>query len=66
MWNRRLFMSASDFGMVRYATRRIGKALGEAPHWHIIETYRNTTMQQNNICSIPFEARTKEILREVC
>jgi hypothetical protein len=66
MWNRRPFMSASDLEMVSYATRRVAKALAEAPHWQIIETYWNTTMQQNNIWSIAFKARTKEILNEVC
>jgi len=66
MWNRRPFMSASDLETVSYATRRISKALAEAQHWQIIETYWNTAMQQNNIWSIAFEARTKEILKEVC
>ena len=33
MWNRRLFMSASDWEMVSCATRRVAKALAEAPHW---------------------------------
>jgi len=66
MWNRRLFMSASDLEMVSYATQHIAKALAEAPHWQIIEMYWNTAMQQNNIWSIAFEARTKEILTEVC
>jgi hypothetical protein len=49
MWNRQLFMSASDLEKVSYATRHVAKALAEAPHWQIIETYWNTTMQQNNI-----------------
>jgi hypothetical protein len=66
MWNRQPFMSASDLEMVSYTTRRIAKALAEAPHWQIIDTYWNTAMQQNNIWSIAFEARTKEILKEVC
>jgi len=66
MWNRRPFMSASDLQSVKYATRRVLKALAEAPHWQIIETYWNTAMQQNNIWSIAFEVRTKEILKEVC
>ena len=66
MWNRRTFMSASDLETVSYATRRVAKALAEAPHWQIIETYWNTAMQKNNIWSIAFEARTKEILKEVC
>jgi hypothetical protein len=66
MWNSRLFMSASNLVMVSYATRRVAKAFAEAPHWQIIETYWNTAMQQNNIWSIAFEARTKEILKEVC
>jgi hypothetical protein len=66
LWNRQPFMSASDLGMVSYATRRVAKALVEAPHWQILETYWNTAMQQNNIWSIAFEAYSKEILKEVC
>jgi len=66
MWNRRPFISASDLEMVSYATRHVVKALAEAPHWQIIETYWNTAMQQNNIWSIAFEVCTKEILKEVC
>jgi len=66
MWNRRPFMSASDLEMVSNATRRVAKALAEGPHWQIIQTYWNTTMQQNNISSIAFEARTKAILKKVC
>jgi hypothetical protein len=65
-WNRRPFMSASDMKTVSYATRRISKALAEAPHSQINETYWNTAMQQNNIWSIAVEAHTKEILKEVC
>jgi hypothetical protein len=59
-------MSASDSEMVSYATPCVAKALAEGPHWQIIETYWNTAMQQNNIRSIAFEARTKEIMQEVC
>jgi hypothetical protein len=66
MWKRRPFMSASDLETLSYATRRVAKALAEASHWQIIETYRNTAMQQNNMWSIALEARTKEILKEVC
>jgi len=66
MWNRRACMSARDLERVSYAMRRVSKALAEGPHWQIIETYGNTAMQQNNIWSIAFEARTKEILKEVC
>jgi len=33
MWNRWLFMSASDLETVSCATRCIVKVLGEAPHW---------------------------------
>jgi len=66
MWNRRPFMSGTDLETVSYATRPVSKALAEAPHWQIIETYWNTAMQQNNIWSIAFEAHTKEILKEVC
>ena len=66
MWNRQPFMSASHLEMVSYATQRIAKALAEAPHWRIIEMYWNTAMQQNNIWSLEFEARTMEIFKEVC
>jgi hypothetical protein len=66
MWNRLLIMSACNLETVSYATRRISKSLAEVPHLQIIETYWNTAMQQNNICSTAFEARTKEILKEVC
>jgi hypothetical protein len=65
MWNRQPFMSASDLEMVSYATRHVAKPLAEGPHWRLIETYWNTAMQQNNICSIAFEACTKEIFKEV-
>jgi hypothetical protein len=66
MWNRWPFMSTSGLETVSYAMRRVSKALAEAPHWQIIETYWNTAMQQNNIWSIAFAARTREILKEVC
>jgi len=66
MWNRWPFKSARDLETVSYATRLNVKVLADAPHWQIIETYWNTSMQQNNIWSIAFEARTKEILKEVC
>jgi len=66
MWNRWPVMSETDLETVSYAKRRISKALAEGPHWQIIETYWNTAMQQNNIWSIAFEARTKEIMKEVC
>jgi len=66
MWNQWPGFSASNLETVRYATRRISKSIADAPHWKIIETYWNTTMHQNNIWSIAFEACTKEILKEVC
>jgi hypothetical protein len=66
MWNRQPLMSPSSFETVSYATQCVGKALAEASRWQIIEMYCNTTMQQNNIWSIAFEARTKEIMKEVC
>ena len=66
MWNRWPFMSASDLEMVSYRMQQIAKALAEAPHWQIIEKYWNTAMQQHNMWSIAFEARTTEILKEVC
>jgi hypothetical protein len=56
MWNRQPFMSASDLEMVSYTTRRAAKALAEAPYWQIIQKYWNTTMQENIIWSIAFEA----------
>jgi len=63
MSNRRLFRSACNLETVSYATRRVSKALAEAPHWQIIEMYWNTAMQQNNIWSIAFEARTGDLER---
>jgi hypothetical protein len=66
MWNTRPRMRASNLEMVSNATRRAAKALVEAPHWQIIEKYRNTAMEQNTIWSIAFEACPKEILKEVC
>jgi hypothetical protein len=51
--------------MLSYATQCVAKALAEAPHWQIIETYWNTAMQQNNIWYIAFQACAKEILKEV-
>jgi len=66
MWNRRPFMSVSGWETVSYATRHVSKALAEASHWQVIETHRNTAMQQNNIWFIAFEVRTKGILKEVC
>jgi len=66
IWNRRPFMSASNLETVSYGTRSVSKALAEAPHWHIIETYWNTAIQQNNIWSIAFEAHTHVIFKEVC
>jgi hypothetical protein len=66
MWNRCPYMSASDLETVRYATQRVEKESAVAPYWHIIETYCNTAMHQNNIWSIAFEGRTKETLKEVC
>ena len=66
MWNRQPCMSASDLETVNYAMRYFSTPLSEAPHWQIVETYWETAMQQNNIWSIAFEARTKEILKEVC
>jgi hypothetical protein len=53
-------------GDIKLCNATRSKALAEGPHWQIIETYWNTTIQQNNIWSIAFEARTKEILIEVC
>jgi len=66
MWNRRLLMSPRELEIVSYATRRVSKGLAEGQDWQIVETYWNTSMQQNNIWSIAFEACTKEILKEVC
>jgi hypothetical protein len=66
MRNRRLCMGASNLETVSYAMRHVSKPLADAPHWQIIETYWNTAMQQNNIWSIAFEVRTKEILKEAC
>jgi len=65
-WNRRPFMSASDLEIVSYATQHIAKAFAEYPDWQIIDTYWNTAMPQNDIFFIAYEARTMEILNEVC
>jgi hypothetical protein len=51
---------------LEHVTRQVAKELAEAPHWQIIETYWNTTMQQNNIWSIAFQTHTNEILKQVC
>jgi len=48
-------MSASDLAMVSYATQSVATSSAEAPHWQIIEKYRNTAMQQDNNWSIAFE-----------
>jgi len=66
MWNRRPFMSASNLQTVSYTMRPVSKALAEAPHWQIIDTYWHTAMQQNNIWSIAFEVRINEILKDEC
>jgi hypothetical protein len=66
LWNRRSFISATNLETLSYATRRISKALSEAPHSQIIETYWNTAFLQNNIWSIAFETHTNEILKQVC
>jgi hypothetical protein len=66
LWNRCPVMSGSDLQTVSCATQRLVQALAEASPWWIIETYWNTAMQQNNIFSIAFEARTTEIMKEVC
>jgi hypothetical protein len=66
IWNRQPFMSARDCEMVSSSTQRAAKALAEAAHWQILGKYWNTTMQQNNIWFIAFEACTKQILTEIC
>jgi hypothetical protein len=65
MWNRWLFMSASNLEMLSYATRHAAKALADAAHRQLIPNYRNTAMQQNSVWSIAFEACSNEILNEV-
>jgi len=60
-WKKQLFRSVCDLEIVSYAMRCVLKQFAEAPHWQVIETYKNTTMQQNNIWSTAFEAHTKEI-----
>jgi hypothetical protein len=59
MWNRPQLMSSNNMRMVSYASPHAAKALAEAPLWLLIEKYCNTTMQQNNIWSIAFEACIK-------
>jgi hypothetical protein len=58
-------MSASYLKMINYATQRVAKALAEAPHRQIIEIYRITAMQKNNMWSIALKACAKEILTVV-
>ena len=58
-------MSACDLELVSHATLPVARALAGAPYCQIIVTYRNAAMQQNNIWSLAFEARAKEILKEV-
>ena len=66
MWNSRPFIRASNWQMVGYEKWRVAKAFTDAPHCQIIEKHWSTAMQQNNIWSIAFEARAKEILKNVC
>jgi hypothetical protein len=66
MWDRLPCMSTNDLKTASYGTRRLSNAIAEGPHSQIIVTYWNTTMQQNNIWAITFEAQTKEILKIVC
>jgi len=66
MQNRWPCISRSDLEMVSYGTWRVVKALVEALPRQIIETYMNTTMQQNKIWSIEVQGSTKEIPKEVC
>jgi hypothetical protein len=65
MWYRWPFKSSSDLEIVWYSMRLIAKALADASHWQKIETYWNTARQQNNIWSIAYQVRKKEILKEV-
>jgi len=65
MWNRRRLMSARDMETMSDATQHVVKEVAEASYSQIIERYLNTTIQHNNIWSIPFEAHTKDILKEV-
>jgi hypothetical protein len=65
MWNRQPFTSGSHLEMVSYAPQCAAKALAVARQWQIFGKYWNTDTQQNNTCSIPFEAYTEEILKEV-
>jgi hypothetical protein len=62
MWNTQPCMSGSNLKIVSYALRRIGKALPEASHWQIIETYWNTSMQQYNILVHSIQATHKDDL----
>ena len=66
MFNRLPFVSESDLETVSFAMRHVSNVFAEALHWPILEKYWKTAMQQNNIWSIAFEARTKEILKEAC
>jgi len=64
-WIIGLCMSASDLEMVSYARPCVVKASAEAALWQIREVLEHR-YAANNIWSIAFEARTKEILQEVC
>ena len=64
MWKKRPFMNAMDLEMVGYKPRRILKVF--VNDLQIIEKRWTTAMQQKDIWSIAFEARSKDILKEVC
>jgi hypothetical protein len=49
IWNRRLFMSARNFGMLSYTIRNVAKALADSLHRQKIETYWNTALQEITI-----------------
>ena len=55
-WNRQPFVCARVLVIVSYAMRHVANALAETSHWQTIGKYWNTTIQQNNIWSLAFEA----------
>jgi hypothetical protein len=54
-------LGASDSEIISHTMRHVAEASAEFLHWQIIVTYWNTSIQQNNIWSIAFEALIKEI-----
>jgi hypothetical protein len=65
MTNRSALISVSALETVSYPMQCVSKPLLQAPHRQLLAIYWNSTMQQNNIRSITFKARMKDILKAV-